>query len=126
MRLLVVIWWLALRVVIALRRERLPDLVDRLGVPGGDSPRPPLLLSRAVSRGLRVGPWVPRCIVRSLVLYRLLRAQGDDAEVVIGLPGERPARDAHAWVEYRGRDIGPDPGAAGHQPLARYPTDRPR
>ena len=125
-RLLAVIWATALRVVIGLRRGRLPDLVDALGEPEGNAPRPPALLSRAVSRGLRVGPWVPRCIVRSLVLYRLLRAQGDEPELVIGLPGERPGRDAHAWVELAGRDIGPEPGSAGHLPLARYPTDRPR
>lgn len=126
LRLVAVIWATALGVVIGLRRERLPDLVERFGEPSGVAPRPPALLSRAVSRGLRVGPWVPRCIVRSLVLYRLLRAQGDAPELVIGLPGENPGRDAHAWVELAGRDVGPDPGSAGHLPLARYPADAAR
>jgi hypothetical protein len=126
LRLLGLIWLLAARVAIALRRERLPDLVDRLAIPGGASPRPPRLLSRAVSRGLRIGPWVPRCLIRSLVLYRLLRAQGDEPELVIGLEEVRPGRDAHAWVELGGFDVGPEPGRSGHEPLARYPTDRPR
>lgn len=122
-RLLAVVWWTAARVVIALRRAPLPRVVDHLAVADGRARRPPALLSRAVSRGLRIGPWVPRCLVRSLVLYRLLRAQGDPAFLVIGLPGERPTRDAHAWVELDRRDMGPDPGAAGHEPLARYPMD---
>jgi hypothetical protein len=125
-RLLVTIWALAIRVTLALRSQPLPDLVDRLGDPDGTRPRPPALLGRAVSRGLRIGPWVPRCIIRSLVLYRLLRAQGDEPELVIGLPHERATRDAHAWVLLAGRDVGPEPGAAGHLPLARYPTDRAR
>lgn len=122
-RLLAVIWLTAVRVVIELRRAPLPAVVDRLSADDGRGPRSPALLSRAVSRGLRIGPWVPRCLIRTLVLYRLLRAQGEEAVVVIGLPGRRPTRDAHAWVELDGRDMGPDPGAAGHLPLARYPTD---
>lgn len=125
-RLLAVVWLTAARVVVALRGAPLPAVVDRLGAADGRARRPPALLSRAVSRGLRVGPWVPRCLVRSLVLYRLLRAQGDEAVLAIGLHDERPSRDAHAWVELGGRDIGPDPGAAGHVPLARYPTDAAR
>lgn len=122
-RLLAVVWLTAARVVVSLRRAPLPRVAEILGEPDGRARRPPALLSRAVSRGFRVGPWVPRCLIRSLVLYRLLRAQGDPAVLVIGLPGERPTRDAHAWVELDGRDMGPDPGAAGHEPLARYPRD---
>jgi hypothetical protein len=122
-RLLAVIWLTAARVVFELRRVPLPAVVDRLSADDGRGRRSPALLSRAVSRGLRIGPWVPRCLIRTLVLYRLLRAQGEEAVVVIGLPGRRPTPDAHAWVELDGRDMGPDPGAAGHLPLARYPTD---
>jgi hypothetical protein len=129
-RMLARVWATAAGVIIGLRRERLPDLIRRLGVPtagrgGRAAPRPvrPSLLSRAVSRGLRIGPWQPRCLIRALVLYRLLRAQGDDAVLVIGLAESRPSTEAHAWVELAGRDIGPSPGAFGHRALARYPTD---
>jgi len=124
-RLLAEMWAVAARVVIGLRRERLPDLVARFGE-AGDRPRQPVsLLSRAVSRGLRIGPWQPRCLIRALVLYRLMRAQGDHAVLVIGLEESRPSPEAHAWVELDGRDVGPAPGAFGHRALARYPLDVP-
>jgi hypothetical protein len=122
-RLLWVVWTTAAAVVIGLRREKLPQLVARLGKPEVRPPMPPLLLSRAVSRGLRLGPWQPRCLIRALVLYRLLRAQGNDPVLVIGLADARPTTEAHAWVELGGRDVGPAPGANGHRALARYPID---
>ena len=56
----------------------------------------------------------------SLVLYRLLREQGDDAELVIGLPQTPADKDAHAWVELAGRDVGPPPGRGPHEELARF------
>jgi hypothetical protein len=54
------------------------------------------------------------------VLYGLLRDQGDEAELVIGLPLEPKDFDAHAWVEIREADVGPPPGQGRHQELARY------
>jgi hypothetical protein len=57
----------------------------------------------------------------SLVLFHLLRRQGDPAELVIGLPHRPTNRNAHAWVELGGRVVGPPPGRLGHEPLARYP-----
>jgi hypothetical protein len=133
LRLLGRIWATAVAVVMGLRRERLPALIARLGAPATSAadarsaeahpPLPPALLSRAVSRGLRLGPWQPRCLVRALVLYRLLRAQGEESVLVIGLDAVRPTTEAHAWVELDGRDIGPVPGAFGHRALVRYPID---
>jgi hypothetical protein len=123
LRLLWAIWTTAAAVVIGLRRETLPAFVGRLGASGHDSPVPPAFLSRAVSRGLRLGPWQPRCLIRALVLYRLLRAQGEDSILVIGLADARPTTEAHAWVELDGRDVGPVPGAFGHRALVRYPID---
>jgi hypothetical protein len=80
----------------------------------------PARLSRAVHRTLGVSPDDPTCLVRSLVLFRLLREQGDEAELVIGLP-ERPAsQEAHAWVELNDLDVGPPPGRAGHSEMARF------
>lgn len=133
LRLLGTIWATALAVTVGLRRERLPALITRLGTPvtstaaAGSAeahpPLPPALLSRAVSRGLRLGPWQPRCLIRALVLYRLLSAQGDESVLVIGLDAVRPTTEAHAWVELDGRDVGPAPGAFGHRALVRYPID---
>lgn len=122
LRLLARVWLLAVRIQMLLKRHPLPVVVSALeGWTDGVSRFPVALLSRAVSRGLRVGPWRPRCLLRSLVLYRMLRAQGDVAELVIGLKGRAVGSDAHAWVELAGRDVGPWPGGAGYQELTRYP-----
>src|SRR5919204_545317 len=92
-------------------RQPLPGFVARLGTPDrrAAQPQPPLRLSRAVSRTLRVGGRQPTCLVNALVLYRLLREQGDHAELVIGLPEAATDKDAHAWVELDGVDVGPAP-----------------
>jgi hypothetical protein len=120
-RLLVRVWLTAAAVLVALRRHSLPEAARVLGRDGTDDRTPPALLSRAVSRGLRIGPWRPRCLIRSLVLYRLLRRQGEAADLVIGLPERAETHEAHAWVELNGRDIGPWPGRGRHRELTRYP-----
>jgi hypothetical protein len=53
-------------------------------------------------------PGSSTCLARSLVLWTMLRRQGIDSEIVIGVrPGGAPL-DAHAWVERRGRAIDDD------------------
>ncbi len=113
--------WLMI-VSIAVRHQSLPQLVERLG----RSPRrrrrqiDPQRLGRIVDRVLHTGPKRPRCLLASLVLFRLLRQQGTDAEVVIGLPPRPSDKSAHAWVEVGGVDVGPPPGRGEHVVLARY------
>lgn len=116
------IWVLLARVLVGLRREPLPAYVARLGTAERQhaSRLAPDRLSRAVDRSLRVGDRRPRCLVNALVLYRLLREQGDDAELVVGLPARAVDKDAHAWVELGGVDVGPPPGRSGHEELARF------
>ena len=115
--------WSRFVVVRALvRRMPLPALVRRVG-------RPPrrrrlrlshALLARAVHRCLHIGDRRPTCLVASVVLFRLLREQGDDVQVVIGLPDVATSKDAHAWVELDGVDLGPPPGRGRHEPMARF------
>jgi Transglutaminase-like superfamily len=81
---------------------------------------PPELLGYAVGRCLRIGDHQVRCLIGSLVLYRLLREQGDEAVLVIGLPPNAVDQTAHAWVELDGRDVGPPPGRGRHVALARF------
>ena len=113
-------WFVVIR--LRLRRRTLPEVVgdlgpvDRLRTPR----RRPARLGRIVGRVLRVGPWRVRCLYTSLVLYRLLREQGDDVQMVIGLPLEPKDKGAHAWVEIDGHDVGPPPGRGRHVELARY------
>jgi hypothetical protein len=117
------IWTSFVTVHLGLRRMPLPELVERLadGPAATWPPLRPSRLSRAVDRTLRLGRRRPRCLILALVLYRLLRSQGDDGDVVIGLPIDARDKDAHAWIEIDGRDIGPPPGKGVHEELARYP-----
>jgi hypothetical protein len=116
------IWLLFLRVALAVRRHPLPQVIEGLR-PAGSSARvavEPVRLGRIVERVLRIGPWKARCLFTSLVLYRLLWELGQDPEFVIGLPREPKDKDAHAWIELDGIDVGPPPGRSGHEELARY------
>ena len=121
-RLALRVWRSFVRVRLGLRRSALPVLVQELGRTNPRKGRyPPALLSRAVYRSLQLGPLRPRCLTSSLVLYRLLREQGDQAEVVIGLPARARDHAAHSWVELDRRDVGPPPGRGRHAAIARYP-----
>lgn len=64
-------------------------------------------LGWAVQRTLRRLPTDNRCLIRSLVLIRVLNARGIDAQVIIGV---RAGRDfaAHAWVERDGLALLPE------------------
>ena len=104
-----------------LRRAPLPRVVESFaglnrGLPRVEARR----LSRIVHGTLHLGPLRPRCLVNALVLFRLLRAQGDQAELVIGLPHDPRDQEAHAWVEVEHVDVGPPPGKGSHEELARY------
>ena len=56
-------------------------------------------LGRAVVRTLRPLPADSRCLVRALVLTRLLARRGIPSSVVLGVRGGGEF-EAHAWVEY--------------------------
>jgi Transglutaminase-like superfamily len=116
------IWYRYVLVRALLPRRPLPELIHRFGrQPPRDRQRlSPLLLSRAVHRALHLGSRRPTCLVASLVLFRLLREQGDRAELVIGLPSVAKSKDAHAWVEVDSIDVGPPPGRGSHRPMARF------
>jgi len=114
-------WWFAV-IWVRVRRRPLPDVIG--GLARVERVRPargrPVRLGLIVSRALRIGPYQVRCLYTSLVLFRLLHEQGVDADIVIGLPREPRDKDAHAWIEIDGRDVGPPPGRAQHVELARY------
>ena len=117
-------WALMLSVKLALLRHPLPKVVDDLIQPPKQLRNPrrePRQLSAINNRVFRIGSYRPRCLIRSLVHLRLLRAQGDPAVLVIGLPRGVATTDAHAWVELNGVVVGPPPGRAGHQEFVRYP-----
>ena len=120
-RLALRVWVLFVSIQGRALRRPIPEYVADLGDPPRRAERlAPARLRRAVERTLHVGTWRPRCLVGALVLFRLLREQGDPAELVIGLPFEAIGPEAHAWVELDGVDLGPAPGRAGHEALARF------
>jgi hypothetical protein len=121
-RLALHVWTLYLSIRGPAARRPIPEYVTCLGdAPARARDRiAPSRLQRAVERTLRIGPWRPRCLFGALVLFRLLREQGDPAELVIGLPADAAGPDAHAWVELDGIDLGPAPGRDGHEALARF------
>ena len=116
------IWMSYALVRVRLGRLPLPAVVASLGgdrrmAPTGVSPR---AQGRMVWRHLRIAGWRPVCLPRALVLYHLLSAQGTPAALVIGLADQPNSKEAHAWVEAYGVDVGPPPGRSGHVELARY------
>jgi hypothetical protein len=116
--------WLFAVIRARLRRRELRDVVGSLNaVERARAARArPVRLGTIVARALSIGPWEARCLHTSLVLYRLLREQGERPELVIGLKERPTEKDAHAWVELDGRDVGPPPGRGRHRELARYPS----
>jgi len=104
----------------ALRRSPIADAVGGLrlesipDVPLGESTLTEARrLGWIVTRVLVLVPGDTRCLVRSLVLTRLLARRGIPAKLVIGARGG-PDFLAHAWVEYNGDPIlSPGDGSFG-------------
>lgn len=66
-------------------------------------------LGQPVRRTLDPLPWDSRCLMRSLVLLRMLARRGVVCRLVIGVrPGE--TLEAHAWVEHDGHPLLPTLG----------------
>lgn len=63
-------------------------------------------LAYIVSSVLRLLPTDSRCLMRSLVLTRLLARRGLPSALVIGVTAS-PEFGAHAWVEQDGRPLLP-------------------
>jgi hypothetical protein len=117
------IWIWFVRVRLALRADPLPRMIEHLrpdAGPIGDHRLPARRLSGIVRRSLGLTTRSRRCLPSSLVLYRLLLEQGDPAHLVIGIPAGARSRDAHAWVEVDGVNLGPSPDGRRLEELARY------
>ena len=65
-------------------------------------------LGKAVARTLALVPFDSRCLIRSLVLTRMLSRRGIASTLVIGVDVDvDPSFHAHAWVESDGRPLLP-------------------
>lgn len=65
-----------------------------------------LRLGRAVVKTLRLLPTDSRCLIRSLVLSRILTRRSIPHTLVIGVRNE-PEFIAHAWIEHQGFPVLP-------------------
>jgi hypothetical protein len=90
--------------VVAGLRSRSPSA----GPPAANSLAEAHRLGHAVARLLALVPGDTRCLIRSLVLTRLLANRGIQAKLVIGAR-TTPEFLAHAWVEHDGSPV-LDPG----------------
>ncbi len=115
--------WRALRrapIASVLATLRAPESHGGAGDPGATPGEPADVvlararrLGRAVSRTLSPLPGDTRCLIRSLVLVRLLARRGVPAKLVIGARTV-PEFLAHAWVEYAGDPVlSPGDGSFG-------------
>jgi hypothetical protein len=100
-----------IRVRVLLWRRDLPSVVDSLRGPSAvaNDLRAQAIgarLGHAVDRTLALVPFDSRCLVRSLVLTRMLGRRGIASTLVIGVAVD-PAFSAHAWVESGGRPLLP-------------------
>ena len=103
------------RVRMRMLRGDVRDVVDglRLGATdlhdSYDAYRIGRRLGQPVRRTLDPLPWDSRCLMRSLVLLRMLARRGVVCRLVIGVrPGEK--FEAHAWIEHDGHPLLPTLG----------------
>jgi hypothetical protein len=95
-----------------MRREDIASVVATLRAGANDAFDPVTArrlgrrLRRPVRRTLDPLPWDSRCLMRSLVLLRMLARRGVVCQLVIGVrPGD--VFEAHAWIEHDGRPLLP-------------------
>ena len=63
-------------------------------------------MGRAVDRTLSYLPSDPRCLIRAIVLARVLARHGIGSRLVLGVQSS-PTFTAHAWIEHRGLPLLP-------------------
>jgi hypothetical protein len=66
-------------------------------------------LTRLADIAARVTHGEGRCLARSLLLFWLLKARGEPAELMIGISKEANSLHGHAWIQLRRRVIGDHP-----------------
>lgn len=107
-----------------LRRHTLPETLAALRDDGA-APAPADAASLALGRHLASAtvrtitllPTDSRCLMRSLVLTRVLARRGLDSTLVLSAAAG-PRFEAHAWVEHAGEPL-LLPGGSDHQQLVR-------
>lgn len=86
-----------------------------------------LLPARTTARMVRVAtrynlPWA-NCLKKSLVLWWLLRCQGIECDLQIGVRHEQNKFEAHAWVEYDGIVLNDSQNVRSHFAMFERPIE---
>jgi len=92
-------------------------------------PRTDLPAAQALARIVHgAAPWSPlpaNCLPRALILCRLLRRQGLQAELRLGVGKPEGEFAAHAWVEHAGRALAePESNGRRFAPLSEPPLTK--
>jgi hypothetical protein len=69
-------------------------------------------------RTITVLPADSRCLMRSLVLTRLMARRGLGSTLVLSVSPQQPQFEAHAWIEHAGVALLPAQ-PDGHEPIVR-------
>lgn len=77
--------------------------------PAGDEPAVIREAARMVNAAARYTPMSATCLPKSLVLQQLLRREGIETALRIGVRRAGTALDGHAWLEYRGVPVADPP-----------------
>ena len=111
--LLMPVIWACLRVFGLPRTLAWAAALRRMGPVSGTHVLTPASLGRLVNIAARYGPMRAACLVRSLVLIRILSGRGVKGNLKIGVrKGLSSQLDAHAWVEYDGAPVNDCPNVA--------------
>lgn len=78
-------------------------------------------IARMVAIAARRGPFPASCLPRALLTSWLLRREGIESALRIGVAHDGGPFRAHAWVEVRGRPIGED--ATSPERFAAFDAD---
>jgi hypothetical protein len=121
--LLVRAWWLLLVVDVALRVVPLTWLLPRDAAGSFRTPPvPPERIAWLLDVARRHSPARSTCLKDSLVLARLLRGEGIDAVLNVGVARGDGIFRAHAWVEYRGQILFGGVEGETYAPLTAPPS----
>lgn len=96
-------------------RTEMEHWADERGPRHGIEPR---RVAWLVERAARNVPWPATCLRRSLVLWALLRREGVQAVIRLGVRKAEGSHAAHAWVELQGVVLNDRPDVAQTFPAA--------
>ena len=104
---------LALRLVSFGRWQAILSSLAPLRAADGEPGLTPPVLAEMTARMVRAaalrGPCRAACLPRAVTIWWLLRRRGLGSDIRFGVRRDGDRLEAHAWVEFRGRDLGDGP-----------------